>query len=293
MANYKIAIMKDEAPYSMNGLGEKTLKCSAYIGMQQVLTKNPSAQITGQLQSFQVRTLNLLAAAKSIGQHERERLEKAIKDTNAASIAFAKNADVPTAEGKLAVVNFAWKAKQGVLSNTPRVPIKVVGSAAADETNADALAKARAAAIVKLLSDLRVPHPCQVAPVVTTAPTTAGKVGLSIDRAFEDDLLNYDAANYNIFAHEFGHMLGLPDEYLDEAGDARSNPKTVMQTGLVDLATKARVNAPRFGKATTSIMSYGQEVMQCHFLTLWEALGAMTKNFVTSDNWKIRLTGGS
>jgi hypothetical protein len=288
-ANYNIAIMKDEEPYGINGLGEKTLKCSAYIGMQQILTKNPSATITGQLQSFQVRTLNLLAAAKSIGRDERERLAKALKETNAGTIPFPHNSDKPTDEGKLTVTNFSWKAKQGLLPNTPSIPIKVTGAAAADETNPPQLAKARADAIEKLLKGFNVPHTRELSVGPSLAGGQMGTVTIAIDKTFEDDLSNYDEANYNIFAHEFGHMLGLPDEYLNEEGLAERNPKVVMQKGLIDLAAAARVNVPTFGKATTSIMSYGRDLMQCHFLTLWEALGVMTRNYVAPGDWKIHI----
>jgi hypothetical protein len=289
LANYNVIILKDEDPYKINGLGEKTLKCSAYIGMQQILTKNVTAQITGQLQSFQVQTLNLLAAAQSIGKDERERLEKALKQTGAATIPFPRNSAAPTPEGKIAVTNFSWQAKQGVLKNTPLVPIKLAGVAASDETNAPQLARDRAIAIDKLLTSFNAPHPRHLSVGPPAQPGGGGHVGIALDRDFEDDMKNYEEANYNIFAHEYGHMLGLPDEYLNEEGSAAHNPKVVMQQGLVDLASKARVNVPTFGKATTSIMSYGQDVMACHFLTAWEAMVALTRNYVGARDWKINI----
>ena len=122
---------------------------------------------------------------------------------------------------------------------------------------------------------------------------------------------------YSILAHEFGHMLGNPDEYFTygsaQARDAKVNQ--LMATGRVEdakkalsiqartpsnndshataqeamstLATRSGVEIPEYGPTTSSIMSAGADVLPAHYLPLLEALSKITDAAITYDDWKI------
>lgn len=124
--------------------------------------------------------------------------------------------------------------------------------------------------------------------------------------------------------HEFGHMLGLPDEYnalcsestetmvgLGILGGTDKQRKSETQARLADvgptgiegpktenikknqkrfteLCGEAKVPVPAFGKANPSIMSCGSTFALCHAVTVWEALCEMTDGMVAKNEWEIR-----
>lgn len=126
-------------------------------------------------------------------------------------------------------------------------------------------------------------------------------------------LFTYPAAG----VHEFGHMLGLQDEYsclskrasdqmlefhFIEASEQNQwesfNPtqapvNTISgrvdegQRKFIKYCNKARVEPPHFGQHTISIMSNGSLFMPCHFVTLWAALVEMTQGMTSADEWSI------
>ncbi len=100
--------------------------------------------------------------------------------------------------------------------------------------------------------------------------------------------------------HEFGHMLGLKDEYACMSDKAASKlvkldfidasekgvvanrhmasartetPETAKeQAAFIKYCKEAGVTPTSFGHYTTSIMSAGSEFHPCHFVTIWAAL---------------------
>jgi hypothetical protein len=126
-------------------------------------------------------------------------------------------------------------------------------------------------------------------------------------------------------AHEFGHMIGLIDEYYgatsaetvkamisagylppDTRGDhLKLNPSPTAKLRATEQANQeatqkvyARtgletpdfaMNAPGGGDQpkTTSLMTGGFEVTQHHVITAWEALVEMTKTYIDEKWWKI------
>lgn len=119
-------------------------------------------------------------------------------------------------------------------------------------------------------------------------------------------------------AHEFGHMLGLLDEYCPavspdlmmkmvnegaidatkttlskyakgkEGGnkdEQKAYSKLFDKTGLATPAW-ARPDATKDEKST-SLMSGGFEVLRQHHVTLWEALTHLTKDYVEETHWKV------
>ena len=137
------------------------------------------------------------------------------------------------------------------------------------------------------------------------------------------DTTSFDVSTQPLFTypaaavHEFGHMLGLQDEYSclsKKASDKMAqllfinaseqqqfenfNPGQALDTNISDrvaegqkkfikYCAKARVEPPHFGQHTSSVMSSGSEFMPCHFVTLWAALVEMTTGAATDADWSI------
>ena len=122
---------------------------------------------------------------------------------------------------------------------------------------------------------------------------------------------------YSILAHEFGHMLGNPDEYFEygsvKARDAKvgqlistgkvedaqkalqlqslrvtqNDSNATTQEAMSTLALQQGVEIPEYGPKTSSIMSAGADVLPAHYLPLLEALSKITDAAITFQEWKI------
>jgi hypothetical protein len=117
-------------------------------------------------------------------------------------------------------------------------------------------------------------------------------------------------------AHEFGHMLGLMDEYYGaQSGDVvkkmisdgllppdtRSdhlvaNPPAATdeargQTATAKLLEEAQLSSADYtladGAKSTSIMTGGYELWPQHYITVWEALGRLTAADLGKQYWKL------
>jgi hypothetical protein len=138
-------------------------------------------------------------------------------------------------------------------------------------------------------------------------------VKISLDEDIDVALLQQSALYTYPAAvvHEFGHMLGLKDEYaclsdraaskmvkLDfiDASDknvymnmhmnsARTETTEVaeQQREFVKYCKEAGVVPTTFGQYTSSIMSAGSEFHPCHFVTIWAALVHLSRH----DDWTI------
>jgi hypothetical protein len=134
-----------------------------------------------------------------------------------------------------------------------------------------------------------------------------------------------DTDPYSILAHEFGHMLGNPDEYFGWGPEGLDNKiAQLLSTGNASDAQEAVVLQAQKGQpninmndaerrdiqdrftalvnsageriptmtqkgsgATSSIMNAGAEVQRAHYVTLLEALAEITKPTLTMSDWKI------
>jgi hypothetical protein len=85
-------------------------------------------------------------------------------------------------------------------------------------------------------------------------------------------------SDYVVAAHEFGHCLGLPDEY-------RLYPGMTIE-GAHDqyrqLCTNAGVATPRYPTMSDSIMSCGKRIYEAHYVTILDCLRTITND----DNWR-------
>ncbi len=96
---------------------------------------------------------------------------------------------------------------------------------------------------------------------------------------------------YNIVAHEYGHMIGLPDEYnaggeIKKDGDLRSNAYAIHCSATNKLALSAGQQW-EWNKRTMSLMSIGNELRARHLITIWEAVTVATANFTKPQDWTI------
>ena len=89
---------------------------------------------------------------------------------------------------------------------------------------------------------------------------------------------------YKAAVHEFGHCLGLPDEYEPQyPGRIGTQAHDAWRT----LCNSAGVSARPCPKFDASIMSCGWMMYPCHYVTVWDALGKMTGPFIKPNEWKI------
>jgi hypothetical protein len=98
-------------------------------------------------------------------------------------------------------------------------------------------------------------------------------------------------SHHNIFSHEFGHMIGLPDEY-DNETDLGTGPGT-RQAGNVELMNKYGLDHPEWAKHTQSLMSDGTQLFKRHFVTVWEALERMTAKLLPGSTVLLTMNEGS
>jgi outer membrane protein OmpA-like peptidoglycan-associated protein len=243
---------------------------------------NPSAQPTADFwQSDNRREPNFNST--SVAHNERTRLEAALTAANADRIVFdpGKAELSGAAAGHLA--GFAKRANEANPS-APMIPIHVEGTASAPTTGSDIkaqskLAKDRAAAVVAALKKAGIRQP------VTgkgSAPSgTQDHATVSIDTSFESA---YKSNRYSVSEHEFGHMLGNPDEY----ANSTTGPLGGMQSKWTALVQSAGLSVPTFGEDTSSQMADGVDVLPQHYITLWEALGKMTTPDIKQDEWSLK-----
>ncbi|TLD45783.1 MAG: hypothetical protein FAZ92_01940 [Accumulibacter sp.] len=221
----------------------------------------------------------------SVATTERQRLETALAAAAASPVLFANDSDVIEPAVRPALTAFANAARQKNPSD-PLIPLKVDGFASRDgeATHNQGLSDRRAAAVRSFLAGLGVPQPIGV--LGHGAVGSAGDAGnrradISVDHSFET---TYAANRYSVGEHEFGHMLGLPDEYQNNTSGTLGTQQT-LYSGLV---TAAGVPGPAvWGVRTSSQMSNGIDVLPRHYVTLWEALGRMTAPDIAQSEWRI------
>jgi hypothetical protein len=130
----------------------------------------------------------------------------------------------------------------------------------------------------------------------------------------------HSEVNQITVSHEFGHMLGLPDEYICLTGDSckvlphldinpvrseyslakwlelqtpssgikRDNPAvSENQKIFLVLCHTAGITPPIFGHQTTSLMSAGAALHPHHAVTLIEALCELTGNRTSPGDWQV------
>jgi outer membrane protein OmpA-like peptidoglycan-associated protein len=218
-----------------------------------------------------------------VARSERQRLERAIAAAAASPILFPKDSAVvqPADLATLRSLAEAMKAKN---PSDPAIPITISGFASSEGPllRNEKLAEDRANAVAVVLAG--VPQPLVIVkggPIGAPDDAANRKVDITPSTTFE---ATYASNRFSAGEHEFGHAIGLPDEYKNiTAGKLGAK-----QTAFVNLAAAAGVAAPsQWGDMTSSLMSSGVDVLPRHYLTFWEALGQMTSPDITRNEWSI------
>jgi hypothetical protein len=221
------------------------------------------------------------AKRNQIVEAERERLAAALGALSGAGanpIAFApgdNNVPVPV-RGRL------WdlgKALAQSFPAAPRFPLQVLGESDGKEHGSPAdLARSRADLVATIVNGTAAGYPVHVS---SRADGSGRRASISLG-----DLQEGWSNPYTVGEHEFGHMLGNPDEY-DDPQHPHDEAKRKAWSALVE---SAGVSVPMKGTeaSTTSQMSKGTDVLPAHYATIWEALGEITAPYVTRDQWTLR-----
>ncbi len=274
-------------------------------------------------------------------------MEQGLADRGLMAIPFAKNSAELTAPQKIKLLDYARYVHKIATKDVTGIEIYVYGgTGGTDGTFQRGLGKRRAKAVAEVLdcvmrddtaitaTDSSTKRSGLKRQILASLSTAAGQpvtstsyqgvvivphVRPTVDRAAE--------MNYIVLCHEFGHMLGLPDEYMGRlhpqltsranadnlisktlqlamtAGDPTqwdddTKRKAEAQGGLSNLLSlNPSVLAPTFMDqnqmlgnvqvASPSIMYAGMEVMPAHYLTLWSCLCEMTWGHVDPRHWKM------
>ena len=221
----------------------------------------------------------------AVATTERRRIEAAITAAGAGRVLFEVNKDELTPAGSAALAQLAT-ALNAANPSAPLIPLIVDGFASAEglATHNLDLSRRRAQRVADTLTGRAVRQP-----VVPSGKGPVGSPGDAVNRAatLAADLTfesTYTSNRYSVSEHEFGHFLGLPDEY----SNATTGPLAGVQTKYTGLVTSAGLAAPTYGEDTSSQMSNGVDVLPRHYVTLWEALAKMTAPDLGQPDWRFR-----
>jgi hypothetical protein len=281
-------------------------ECRGFVSLQQVITENPNAKDRVELQDFHVEDFTHVLASQIIAQHERHRLQEALNAGGSTPFTLPVEVD---REGQKTVIQAkmialvtgsrdetsylsmntrilsAIAARAAMrLPGTPAVPI-IVSPPGSPLVQKREDWKEHVAIVVEILQSFKLANPIKVGNPVPQAVTVTLRIDEELERSDLDDL------RYNVAAHEFGHMIGLPDEYenpvASNTGKPEDNAKASVKARFLELVHKAKLTPPDFPSHTSSMMSDGMTVMGFHAVTVWNALCYMTRHFLDPADWII------
>jgi hypothetical protein len=274
-------------------------ECRGFVSVDQVTSGDVTVQDRVELRDFQVRDFNHAVGGFLTAGNDREMYEKAMTDARldvansgpsrapVATLPF-RSASADPNDVRALVNAYAVELKKALPGSHP-VPILVKGFFTLPEIAS--LASERAAAVRDLLRGAQINNPVNVEPA-----NGAGKsaVEIRLDRDYEARFTTGQSEfAYNVSAHEFGHMIGLADEYeaamLGIGSTAANNPKGVVRANYQALCHRAGVTSPVFPSHTSSMMSDGMTLLNWHYVTVWEALATLTRDYTQEAHWVIHM----
>jgi hypothetical protein len=275
-----------------------------------------------------------------IFRYKMDQLTEALAACGANMVSFDANSATLSDAAKGALGQFADKAVQVLTPDVVGMELYIFGSTGSvDKTMQMGLADRRAKSVRDYLAN-RVRHPDflnvvsstvkhgwlgaevkaiaqRTAPAKSTTSFPGAALMMHVPHAFKHK--QFVESHYIILLHEFGHMLGLPDEYMGihDSGIAnmanmqtlvpltvskllKANPSdrvSAQQKGLGKYLAKAGVDSPVFidtsstNYSTTSVMSAGRDILPAHYLTIWACLASMTNDYIEPEEWRILPAG--
>jgi hypothetical protein len=212
-------------------------------------------------------------------ERERKRLGDALAALGAGAnpITFAPGDNNVPVAARAKLWEFG-RALAASLPGAPRFPVQVLGECDAREANRTDLARSRADLVGTTINGTSAGYPVRVS---SRPEGEARRVTVSIGEPEE----GWDNP-YSVAEHEFGHMLGNPDEY-DDPLHPHDEAKFKAWKAMVE---SAGVSVPMGGEetSTTSQMSKGTDVLPAHYATIWDALGELTAAYVTKAEWTLK-----
>jgi hypothetical protein len=187
---------------------------------------------------------------------------------------------------RIALTTFAQQL-QRVHHLAPRFPLTVHTSSGLREKG-----RAMATAVNTFLRANGVTtYPIETDPVKTgrklKAPWTPHKTTASATITLSDDYAEVGRTfdyRYKVAQHEFGHCLGLPDEYTTYPN---GSPIADSHQKWVGVCQRAGVPPNAYPVNNLSMMSCGFVTNACHFVTVWDALIRTTFMYVRPREWRI------
>jgi hypothetical protein len=197
---------------------------------------------------------------------------------------------------------------------TPKITLKAMGTGSSSE----------AKRVKSILVQLGVKNPIKTKSENTFGGGVCKSVEVKFDAAQFERMFPKTAKSKPMLSqatvvHEFGHMMGLPDEYnilcsqstdiltdyelvrdTQEAGihlkntnigraDASTKNVQDNQVYFHELCRKAGLPNPPFGRPNMNIMSGGSNFEEFHCVTVWKCLCDMTEGEVAPKEWEIRM----
>jgi hypothetical protein len=285
-SHFKLVISREDERSRNNPHGRE---CRGFVSMNQVQGINEQDRV--ELRDFQTRDFNHTVGGLLTAGNDREFLEKALaacgatteaRGADRATVGIFRFGDASADASSIAahLREFARRVNLQLPGSHP-VPVVIKGFIRVPE--APDLAGQRADAVRTILTTAAIKNPLTVDPVSYSGSPC---VEISIDRAYENSFsTGVNQFPYNVAAHEFGHMIGLPDEY----EDATTGAKLTVKNNYLALVHRAGLLPPRFPSHTSSMMSDGMTLMTWHYVTAWEALAALTNKFLDPGEWTIHV----
>jgi outer membrane protein OmpA-like peptidoglycan-associated protein len=195
---------------------------------------------------------------------------------NPGTIQFPQNVGEPSAADKTRLQTFGQTLGKPYM---PPFPVTLTGhsSAEGDEGLNMRLSEDRARAV----SNEIVTAGAQRQPTVVPL----GEAGAAATPEWRrvDITINDFEADQTTVAHEFGHMLGLGDQYPTADGGDRDVGTPVAHSALAEKLIPGQ--QPIVARHSEDIMSNGEAVQPYHYVTFLEVLGKMTG---TEGTWDVR-----
>ena len=257
-------------------------RCDSYVGLEQINTGNIHAQSKAMIHSQSTDPINVtLTEGPRVARDERERIAGIILSLGLNNIALTGGGTLPP-QLKVDLAKFAGRTKLGTPSR-PLIPIIVDAQYSTQHGATLGNVVKQGRAIRDLLGTFHLQNPVdfRMPKVNDLNLPNAGQLALNPDLAYET---TFDEAIWmNIFAHEYGHMLGLPDEYDAMPPAITKVAKELAIHRFLDMTLLYETGKPDMGKMTTSIMCKGEDVLRCHMVTALQALCKMTKD----EHWRV------